>query len=87
MAGHAGADRRDAGERGVLDGRVAEPAVEAQLAGVMLVAERDRLLADDQLFVDIRTPVQKLIDSGRRDDDDDQADKAGLRKRIRGLGE
>jgi len=87
MAGHAGADRRKSGERGVLDRRVAEAAVEAELPDVVLMAERDRLLADDHLFVDIRTPVQKLVDPGRRKDENDQADEAGLRERIGGLME
>jgi hypothetical protein len=66
MASHAGADRRDAGERGVLDRRVAEAAVEAEFPDVVLMTERDRLLANDPLLVDIRTPVQKFVDPGRR---------------------
>jgi hypothetical protein len=71
----------------VLDRRVAEAAVEAELADVMLVAERDRLLADDQLLVDIGTPVQKLVDGGPDDDEKHQADQACFRERISGLRE
>ena len=61
---------------------MAKAAVEAQLADVVLMAERDRLLADNSLLVDIRTPVQKLVDSSRGGGKDDDADYAGFREGI-----
>ncbi len=66
---------------------MAEPAVEADLADVMLVAERDRLLEDDSLLVDIRTPVQKLVNAGPGGREHDEADDGGPREGIRGLME
>jgi hypothetical protein len=43
MAGHAGGHRRYAGEGLLLHAAVAIPAIEADLAHVMLVTERNRL--------------------------------------------
>jgi hypothetical protein len=54
---------------------------------MMLVAEWNGLLADDALLVDIRTPVQKLVNSGRRGGERDQADDDGFRYGIGGLME
>lgn len=46
-----------------------EAAVEAHLADVVLVAERDRLLANDAFLIDIGAPIEKFVYSRRRGDE------------------
>ena len=58
MAVHAGLGGRDAGERRGLDRSVAVPAVDADAADVMRVAERHRLLARHVLARVVTAAIQ-----------------------------
>src|SRR3954470_2332468 len=63
MAGHAGFGGRQAGKGGLLDRRVAIPAVQAQTGGMMLVAEWDRLRQRDILLSRIGRAINGVDDT------------------------
>src|SRR5262249_20760329 len=81
VAVHAGLGRRNAGERRVLDRRVAVAAVDAVARDVALVAELDRLLARDARFgypgrpVDFRGEPEEAGDEENRTEDADPSNR------------
>src|SRR5436190_17606539 len=73
MAVHAGFRRRNSGERGRLDRRVAVPAIDAVVIHMMHVAELQRLLDEDLLPRDIARPGD---DDRQQDEPADKGKKA-----------
>ena len=70
------------GERAALDRRVAVAAVDAQLAGVMAVAERHRLLARDAGARDVRRAIDQRQPPRQGRDDEQRAEDAQPRERV-----
>src|SRR5579862_4920329 len=66
MATHTDFGRRDSRECGYFDRRVAIPAVDPQAPHMMLVAERDRLNADDVGFGHVRRAIHSIPGECRR---------------------
>src|SRR5688500_11957405 len=82
VAVHAGRRRRDAGEAGRLNGRVAVAAVDAQSADVMLMAEGDDLLDRVALIREVRRAHDAADQPENETGNEDRAEDGDARKRI-----
>ena len=84
MAGHAGVGRRQAGARAFRDRRVAIAAIDAELAGVVPVAERHRL----RRRMDVRSghPIRVSKPDGEDDAANSQRDRANQKQAQPGVG-
>src|SRR5262249_40417863 len=83
VAVHARLGRRNARERRLLDRRVAVAAVDAVARDVPLVAELDRLLARGARLRHPRRSIHFVEESEERCDEEDTAEDADPRNRIR----
>ena len=57
MTGHAGFGRRQSGERGFFDGRMAKAAIYSESENMMLVTERNRLFERNHFACRVRRPI------------------------------
>ena len=82
MTTHADFGGWEPGKRRRLDRRVAEAAVNPQAAYMVFMAERDRLLADDIGFGDVRRATEPIPSEGHRRKDPQATEDGDLRKRV-----
>ena len=87
VAVHARLGRRDVRERGLLDARVAVPAVDAHGADVVLVGELDRLDAGDALLRDVGRAVDGVEEPEQQRDEENGAEDRHPRNRVRAAAE
>ena len=83
MAVHAGLGRRNPRERGLLDRRMAVPAVDANAPDVVGVAELDGLLDELVLLGGPRRPHQREHQPAQKQDEAEDAKQGGARQCIR----
>src|SRR5664279_2093313 len=83
MATHADLGRRETGESRLLDGCMTIPAIDAQPAHVMLVAEWDWLVAYHVGLGDVSRAADPVPGESDRGQDKHPAEDRHLRKRVR----
>jgi hypothetical protein len=82
MAIHAGLSRRDAGERGGLDGRVTVPAVDSVITDMVSVAELHWLLSRDVGLGRVGRPGKGRHEPKKRPKDENGPKDTHLRESV-----